>query len=343
MHAVDLMRARGGAAQLVVWLGDRLLLDEAVGGTPDDLFWTFSAGKPFTALAVHGLAERGDLVLTEPVARYWPEFAANGKDGITIQHVLQHRSGLYAARGVLLDGLGMADWDRSVRAIERARPKWPAGDGPAYQVVSYGFILGELIRRVTGEPVGDYLDRWLFQPLGMRDTYLGLPDEAWPRRVPIRSRGALGRASAAFFNRRTVRQAVVPAAGVSTTARDLARFYRMMLNDGELDGVRVVRPATIAAAVTPSSDGEVDRVVKLPMRWANGFQLGGTEAGRADGLARPMGRLSPAAFGHNGSNCCIGWADPDRSVVFAYTSDLLVPGHDGARHMAAVADAVLDV
>ncbi|NUT02455.1 MAG: beta-lactamase family protein [Hamadaea sp.] len=343
MHAVELMRGRGGAAQLVVWRDDRLLLDEAVGCAPDALFWAFSASKPFVAAAVHLLRERSQLRLTDRVADHWPEFAANGKAAITIEDVLQHRSGLYAARSVLRDGLGMASWDRSVRAIEQARPKWPAGTGPAYQVVSFGFILGELIRRVSGDPVDTFLTREFFRPLGMSDTYLGVPDAAWPRHVPIRSRGALGRASAAFFNRRAIRQAVVPAAGISTTARDLARFYRMLLNGGELDGVRVLRPSTIADALAPSSEGAIDRVVKLPMRWANGFQLGGTETGRKDAAARPMGRLSPAAFGHNGSNCCIGWADPAHSVVFAYTSDLLLPGHDGARHLAAVADAVLDV
>jgi len=341
VHPVDLLTARGGAAQLVVWRDGRLVVDEAVGCAPDALFWTFSAGKPFTALAVHLLAERGRLDLDEPVAEYWPEFGANGKDRITIRHVLQHRSGLYAARSVLRDGLAMTSWARSVRAIETAKPRWAAGEGPAYQVVSYGFLLGELIRRISGEPVDEFLAREFFEPLGLRDTYLGLPDAQWPRHVPVRSRGAMGRASAAFFNRRAVRQSVVPAAGISTTARDLARFYRMVLGGGELDGVRVLRPETIAEACRPSSDGEVDRVVKLPMRWSNAFQLGGTDSGA--GRARPMGRLSPAAFGHNGSNCCIAWADPSRAVVFAYTSVWLIPGHDGARHLAAVADAALDV
>jgi CubicO group peptidase (beta-lactamase class C family) len=340
VSAVDLVKARGGAAQLVVWRDGQPVIDDAIGCAPDALFWTFSAGKPFTALAVHLLAERGLLDLDEPLARHWPEFAANGKGAITVRHVLQHRSGLYAARGVLMDGLGMTDWERSVRAVESAQPKWPAGEGPAYQVVSYGFILGELVRRVTGGPIADFLTRELFTPLGLRDTYLGLPDVAWPRHVPIRGRGAMGRASAAFFNRRAVRQSVVPAAGISTTARDLARFYRMVLGGGELDGVRVLRSETIAEACQPSSDGEVDRVVKLPMRWSNAFQLGGTDS---PGRVRPIGRLSPAAFGHNGSNCCIAWADPSRAVVFAYVTDLLLPGQDGTRHLAAVADAALEV
>jgi CubicO group peptidase (beta-lactamase class C family) len=136
-----------------------------------------------------------------------------------------------------------------------------------------------------------------------------------------------------------MRQAIVPAAGISTTARDLARFYRMLLGGGDLDGVRILRPETIAQARQPSSDGEIDRVVRLPIRWSSGFQLG---AAAGTGRALPMGRHSDAsAFGHNGSNCCIGWADPSRRLAFAYLTDLLLPGRAGAEHLSAVADAVL--
>jgi CubicO group peptidase (beta-lactamase class C family) len=147
-------------------------------------------------------------------------------------------------------------------------------------------------------------------------------------------------AGRALFNRRRTREAVIPAAGVSTTARDLARFYDMLLRGGELDGVRVVRPDTVAEARRPSSDGEVDRLIRLPIRWAQGFQLGGPGSER--GWRRPLGQRSSAlAFGHNGSNCCIGWADPTRGIAFAYLTNLLVPGHSGARHLSDVADAVL--
>jgi CubicO group peptidase (beta-lactamase class C family) len=174
----------------------------------------------------------------------------------------------------------------------------------------------------------------------LRDTHLGLSGSLWPRHVPVRARGAAAVAGVAFFNRRRTRRAVIPAAGVSTTARDLARFYQALLNGGELDGARVLDGATVRAARQPSSDGEVDRFIRLPIRWAEGFQLGGP--GEEGGWRRPMGRLSsPLTFGHNGSNCCIGWADPTRGIAFAYLTNLLVPGHDGARHLSDVADAVL--
>ncbi|BCB77423.1 lipase LipE [Phytohabitans flavus] len=336
---LDLVRRWGATAQLCVIKDGRVVIDEAVGCAPDALFWIFSTSKPYVALLVHLLAERGALSLDEPVAAYWPEFGERGKGGITVRQVLQHRAGLPVARSVVGDALAMTDWRRSVRALEAARPRYAPGDVPAYHLLSYGFLLGEVARRVGGAPVDALLRTELLDPLGLGDTHLGLPDRLWSRRVPVR--GVSGaRVSAAYFNRRTTRRAVVPAAGVSATARDVARFYQMLLDGGTLDGVRVLAPGTIEAARRPSSEGEVDRFLRLRIRWSQGFQLGGPADEPAS--SRPMGRgSSPLTFGHNGSNCCLAWADPTRRIAFAYLTNLLLPGHDGARHQAAVSDAVL--
>ncbi len=258
--------------------------------------------------------------------------------------MLQHRGGLPVARTMARDALAMTDWDASVRAIERATPRYPPGQFPAYHVLSYGFILGEVVRRATGTSVRDFVRTELLEPLGMRDTYLGLPTELWPRHVPVRGRGAAELATQLVINRRATRQAVIPAASVSATARDLARLYQALLNGGELDGIRVLRAETISGARTPSSDGETDRYLKLPVRWAEGFQLGGERkaAARLGGGNGPMGRLaSRSAFGHNGSYVCIGWADPEREVAVGYVTSLLVSRSAGAAHMAAVSDAIL--
>jgi CubicO group peptidase (beta-lactamase class C family) len=188
--------------------------------------------------------------------------------------------------------------------------------------------------------VADVLAAEFLGPLGLRDTHLGLPGELWPRHVPIRGRGPAGRISEAFVNRRATRRAVIPAAGISTTARDLARFYQALLGGGRLDGVQILEPATIEQARQPSSDGEVDRFLRLPIRWSQGFQLGG--ASREPAAHRPMGRLaSPQAFGHNGSNCCIGWADPVHRLVFVYLTDRLARSDEGARHLGSVSDAII--
>ncbi len=342
--AVALAAARGCPAQLCVIHRGQVVLDEALRCPPDSLFFLFSASKPLTALLVHLLAERGELTLDDPVARYWPEFGQRGKEAITIRQVLRHRSGLPVARSMAADALAMTDWTTSVRALERAAPAYPPGQVPAYHVLSYGFLLGELVQRVTGTPVRDFLQAELLGPLGLRDTHLGLPADQWTRHVPVSGRGPAELATRLMINRRSVRQAVIPAASVSATARDLARLYQALLNGGELGGVRVLRPETILAAMRPSSDLETDRYLKLPVRWSEGFQLGGERGGRArlGGRFSPMGqRSSPLSFGHNGSYVCIGWADPQRQLAVAYLTGRLVSRAAGARHMAAVSDAIL--
>jgi CubicO group peptidase (beta-lactamase class C family) len=314
------------------------------GCSADALFFLFSASKPVVALAVHLLAERGVLALDEPVARYWPAFAQRRKDAIAIRHVLQHRSGLPVARSFVRDALVMTDWDASVRALEQARPRYPPGQVPAYHVLSYGFILGELVRSVTGAPVQDFIAADLLVPLGLRDTCLGLPSDQWSRRVPVRGRGSAELATQVVINRPATRQAVIPAASVSTTARDLARLYQVLLNSGELDGVRVLAAETVRGATSPSSDGELDRYLKLPVRWSAGFQLGGERkaSSRMGGGPGPMGALaSRTAFGRNGSYVCLGWADPERQIAFGYVTARLVNRRMGAAHMAAISDAVL--
>nr|BFE57165.1 lipase LipE [Dactylosporangium thailandense] len=333
-------RERGGASQLVVVRDGVVVLDRAYGCDPGALFWLFSTSKPYLALLVHRLIERGALGLDDPIVRHWPAFEANGKGAITVRHVLQHRSGLPVARSTARDALAMTDWDASVRALERARARFPAGEGPAYQYLSFGFLLGELVRRVTGEPVEESLAAGLLRPLGLRDTFLGLPGPEWHRHVPIHGRGAGPRAAAAFINRRATRRAVIPAAGVSATARDIAVLYEALVRGGSLGGVRLLRPETLAVATTPTSDGTVDAHIGLPIRWSHGFQLGGPGL---DALRpRPMGRTSsPDAFGHNGSNVCVAWADPSRRLVTVYLTNLLGPREPAAAAQNAISETVL--
>jgi CubicO group peptidase (beta-lactamase class C family) len=339
-QALDLVQARGGAAQLCVVREGQVVLNRAVGCPADALFWIFSASKPFVALLVHLLAQRGELSLDDRVAEHWPRFGQHGKESVTIRQALQHRAGLPVARSATRDALAMPHWDKAVRNVEQAHLSWPPGEVPAYHYISYGFILGELIHQVTGVGVRDFLSAEFLGPLGLRDTHLGLPGSLWSRHVPLRGRGPAARVTQVFVNRRTTRQAVIPAAGVSTTARDIARFYEALLRGGELDGVRVLEAATIEEARRPSSHGELDRFLGLPIRWSQGFQLGGPAKGRTP--TDPMGRLSsPQTFGHNGSNCCIAWADPERDLVFVYLTDLLTTGHEGARNLGAVADAII--
>lgn len=339
-RVMELVAARGAAAQLCVIFRGRILIDRSFGCADDALFWTFSACKPYTALLVHMLAERARISLDDPVSDYWPEFARHGKGGITIRHVLQHRTGLFSARIPFGDALAMTNWRRSIRRIEDALPSWPPGVAPAYQALSYGFILGELLHRITGSPIQELLAAELLDPLRARDTYLGLAGSHWQRHVPISARGLAGLIPQAFLNRRSTRSAVIPSAGMSTTARDLATFYLMLLRGGSIHGRQILDSAIIEQARTPSSNGEIDRCMKTPVRWSQGFQLGGPRP--APYAASAFGSLSSRqTFGHNGSNCCIGWADPDRDLVLAYLTNRLNGRKPDRAHQAAVADALL--
>lgn len=326
-RAVALVESRGVPAQLCVLRAGEVVVDVALNCRPDALFWLFSASKPFAALMVHELAARGALALDDPVADHWPGFAAHGKAGVTVRHVLQHRSGVAFARGLVGDVLAMPHWDRAIRAVEAARPRWPPGAVPAYHYLTYGFILGELVRRVSGVPVPVFLREALLDPLGLADTHLGLGDELWPRHTPIRAAVPVR----AYLNRRTTWRAVIPGAGVTTTARDLAAFYQATL-DGRVDVTEAVRPST--------TDGEVDRVLRLPIRWAQGFQLGGrTDATPA---RQPLGvDSSRAAYGHNGSYACLGWADPTRQLAVGYVTSTFPVTDQAVAHMGRVSDALL--
>jgi CubicO group peptidase (beta-lactamase class C family) len=317
----------------------RTVLDRSFGCRPDALFWTFSAGKPFTALVVHRLAEQGVLELDAPVARYWPEFGRVGKEGVTVLQVLQHRAGFGGVR-VLGDAAVMTDWGRAVHRIERARPAWAPGTDPGYSPIAAGFALGELVQRVTHRRLAEVLTEQILSPLGLADTSLGLTPHRLRRAVPVRGTGALGRLVAAVVNRPAVRRAPIPAGGISTTADDLARFYRMLLAGGRLGRTRIVSPTTLARALEPPPDARLDRVAWYPIRWTPGFQLGGPRA--VPGTVSPMGaESSPRAFGHNGSNCCIAWADPDRDLVFVHLTDRVGWPLPDLRYHASVADRVL--
>jgi CubicO group peptidase (beta-lactamase class C family) len=316
-----LIERPGVAAQLCVLSDGETVLERSVGVAPDTPFLLFSAGKPLTAMLVHRLAAQGALGLDDPVARHWPEFAGRGKDAVTIRHVLQHRSGVPYGKSLPRDAVLAPDWGRSVRALAGARPRYAAGAVPAYHVLSYGFLLGEVVQRVTGEPFREVLRREVLRPLGMTRTRLGGPGPS----VPLVGAGI----RRVLFNQGFFREAPIPAATMFSTARDLALFYQAMLDD----------PAC-ARARTPSSDGAVDRVLRLHMRWSEGFQLGGPVGGPP--RHRAMGRLSdPMTFGHNGSNACVGWADPGRRLVVTYLTNRLEGTASGSPHQSEVSDAVL--
>ncbi|MDR2381437.1 MAG: beta-lactamase family protein [Bifidobacteriaceae bacterium] len=327
---------RGGVYSLVALRGGEVVAEWRRGCAPDSLFYCFSATKPVTAMAVHLLAERGQLDLDRPIAAYWPRYAQRGKAGITARQVLTHRAGVPVSFGHPAIDLALTgNWDWSVRAAERVRPRYVPGQVVAYHVVSFGFILGELIQRVSGRPVEQFVAEELFEPLAM-DAFLRLPAAEFGRAVPVRSRGG-NVVSPLFVNHPAFRGAVAPAASMHTTARSLAAFYQMLLRGGVApDGRRLFEPSTVEAALTVSAGGPVDRTLHQRQRYGQGFQLGGLP-----GVVRGIGTVSPpSAFGHNGSAVCGAWAEPDRNLVFVYLSNTTQLIRPGLRFAAALSDAV---
>jgi CubicO group peptidase (beta-lactamase class C family) len=346
---VEAQRAKGLAgAQLVVLRRGQIALDRYFGiadratqrpVTPESLFLIYSASKPYSALLIQLLAAEGVVSLDAAVAAYWPEFGAHDKGDITLRHVLQHRAGLPVA--ALAELRALPDWGRSIARIAQARLRTPPGAVVAYQPFAQGFILGEVARRVTGSPVERLLTGRFFDPLGLRDTFLGLPDTAWDRRVTVYPAGGLAeRVNALVFNRRRYRRAVVPSATISATARDVARFYEMLRRGGELDGVRVAPQSAIVETRRISADNELDRTIGWRVRWAQGFHLGGNVGPHE--LGRIMGAQSSLeAFGHNGNACCSAWADPTRELVFVYLTNQLLSLTDGVQAHGELSDLAL--
>ncbi len=328
-------------AQLVVLLDGEPVLDRAMGCSRDDLFWLFSAGKPYLAVLVRRLVQDGVLDIDQPVAAYWPEFGAHGKEKVTVRDVLRHRSGVSTAGNPFLDAAFMPQWDWSLQRLVKARPRNLEPGRTAYGFVSFGFILGEVVQRVTGRPLPEVMRELVLEPLRTRDTYLGLPPGEVRRAVMLRAADVRFAAPSAFVNHPHVRSAVIPAAGVSATARDVATFYETLRRGGTWGDRRLLDADAVAAMLVPTSGDHKDLFTGTYIRWSEGFQLGGprvdpTEVSALGGLS------SPSAFGHNGSDVCIGWADPSRGLVFAYLTGCFGDLHHNLRHLADVADAVLD-
>lgn len=338
--AWDLVTSRRMPAQLVVLLDGEPVFDRAMGCGRDDLFWLFSAGKPYLAVLVRGLAEDGLLDLDEPVAGYWPEFGAHGKETVTVRDVLRHRSGVSTAGNPFWDAAFMPQWDWSLQRLVHARPHHLEPGRTAYGFVSFGFILGEVVQRVTGRPLPEVLRERVLDPLGVSDTYLGLPPDQAGRAVMLRPSDVRFAAPSAFVNLPHVRSAVIPAAGISATARDVATFYETMRRGGSWDGRQLLAPASVARMLLPTSEAHRDLFTGTYIRWSEGFQLGGPRVDPAEVSA--MGSLSsPLTFGHNGSDVCIGWADPTRRLVLAYLTGCFGDLHRNLGHLAEVADSVI--
>jgi CubicO group peptidase (beta-lactamase class C family) len=287
-----------------------------------------SLAKSMCALCTHILIDRGLVDFDAPVARYWPEFAAAGKAGVLVRHVLSHTCGViycdHAPPG------SWFDWSAHIRALERQAPAWEPGTQGAYNSINIGFILGEIVRRVTGKSVGTFLREAVTERLGA-DYAIGLrPDEIKrvsdmhpnPKNTFFQIAGddstPLGRAfrsapkTGYFQNCREIREIEMPSFGGHGNARAMARIYAMLAGDGEIDGMRILSAVAVARASQLVWEGDCI-MTQRRIRMGYGFM-------HNEPNTVPMGE-NMKAFGHTGTGGAFAWCDRDRNLSFAYCTN----------------------
>jgi CubicO group peptidase (beta-lactamase class C family) len=312
--------------ELVVdaWAG---LADTATGRLVDGdtLFPVFSVSKGITATLIHQLVERGLVSYETRIAEVWPAFGAHGKAEIRVRHALAHTAGLpYMPQGV---GLGdLAHWETMCAAIAELTPVSPPGTEFVYHAVTFGWLLGEVARRVDGRPFPQMLAEEICRPLGMTDLYVGIPDAAAPRvalledaeevrtnfvppddTLPQSVPGWMQPLSA-MMNRPDARRTCLPASNGIMSARALARHYAALLPGG-VAGVELLPPARVRQAIGVRATGAVG----APL----GYHHLGDAAARA-------GRLP--VFGHGGHGGSLGCADPEYRLAVGFTKNRCTAG-----------------
>lgn len=326
----------GGETVVDLWAG----VADKDGQQPwhsDTILNLFSCTKTFTAVTALQLVAEGKLDLDAPVARYWPEFAAAGKDKITLRHLLSHQAGLPALRQ-MLPAEALYDWQAMTTALAAEQPWWALGEGHGYAPITYGWLVGEVLRRVEGRGPGESIVARTATPLGL-DFHVGLADEEFARVAIIsRGKGNLGDAAAqrllktmmsepaamstrAFTNPPSImistnkpewRRMQQPAANGHGNARSLAGFYSGLL-DGQLLDSALLSELTREHAV-----GD-DKTLLTRTRFGLGCMLDQPD------VANATYGMGPRAFGHPGAGGSIGFADPERDVAFAFVTNNLGP------------------
>lgn len=339
--------AEVGAAVAVI-VGGRMVVDlwaghaDAALSRPwqrDTIVNVFSTTKGLTAVCAHRLADQGLLDIDAPVAKYWPEFAQAGKNEIPVRYLLSHRAGLPGVRKMLPVGAAY-DWEVMTSALAAEEPWWEPGTKHGYHALTYGYLVGEVVRRISGQSVGTYFRKEIAEPLGL-DCHIGLseeydarPAEMLPMPPPEGEGNPIAKALSdpesmtfkAFasppdlmlpgtVNSRAWRAAEIPAANGHTDARSLARLYGALAQGGELDGYEVLTLEAIDRARVEQSHGEDAVLFGLPSRFGLGFMLD-----------LPENRIVPQGdmFGHPGAGGSIGFGDPEAGIGFGYVMNKMI-------------------
>jgi CubicO group peptidase (beta-lactamase class C family) len=350
---------KDGAKVVDLWGG---VADETTGRpwVEDSLQLVFSTTKGATAVCANILVQRGELDLDAPVVTYWPEFGANGKENIPVRWLLSHRAGLPVVDNAPSPEELLA-WDPMIKLLSDQAPVWEPGTAHGYHALTYGWLVGEVVRRISGKSLGTFFADEVARPLGL-DFWIGLPAAQESRVSPLVTGGfgaqnididlsalpdEIREVAEAFinpdslvnralfvskppleFNSPEVHAAEIPAANGITDARSLARMYAGLIGNG-VDGVRLFSDDTVAAVSTEQSNGP-DKVLFAPTRFGLGFFLHSAFA--------PLGQ--EGAFGHAGAGGSLGFADPKAGIGFGYVMNKMQQGLAGDPRTLGLIDAV---
>lgn len=287
--------------------------------TPDTPICLFSASKAITAMLIHHLVELGEISLNDRVTRFFPNYGRHGKQRTTLAHLLTHRAGIPRIEEDV-EPETLFEPGRIMELLCRAQPRG-LGRRQSYHALTGGFILGEVVERVTGEALNTVLDRVIRRPLGMEHFRFGLegPDAAENVVTGLKNAGLLDRYMrhavgtgleevVQLSNDPRFRDVVIPAGNLYATAEEAGRFYQMLLNGGEWQGQQVFRPETVQRAIAPvNRRPRLDHTLLFPLRYSHGFMLG-------ERFFSLYGPGTPQAFGHLGFITIITWADPQRAL-----------------------------
>jgi len=321
---VDLWAGHADAARTRPW-------------TRDTIVNIASSTKGLTSICAHRLVDRGLLDLDAPVARYWPEFAQAGKSTLPVHHLLSHRAGLPAIAAPLPTE-AVYDWDVMTRALAAQAPWWEPGTKHGYHAFTFGWLVGEVVRRIHGKSLGTFWREEVAEPLGL-DCHIGLPEEHEGRvaefipmaqaaqdaetelitHAPEMTQKALGNPpkTVADMNTRAWRRAEIPAGNATTNARALARIYGALARGGEIEGVRVMSARGVDRARAEQASGPDAVLFGMPTRFALGFVL----------PPEGMGALSrKPIFGHPGAGGSFAFADTEARVGFGYVMNQMGTG-----------------
>ena len=335
---------RHPGATLAVYRYGQLVLDLQGGSadveagvpvTPETMFVLYSSTKPLTATCLHLLWERGKFAWDDSVSEYWPEFARNGKDEVTVRQILTHQGG-FPDTPSHMTWDKWSDWDAVVHAMEEVRLDYAPGRVIAYHPRNFGWVIGELVRRIDGRPFEQFLREEITGPLGVsEDVHVGLPESMLGRVSRLYAMEDCDRpVQVTTYNRPEVHLSVQPAGGGIATASGLARYFAMMGSGGTLDGVTTLRPDTVKEVTKPQVEG-FDHTLERQVQRSLGMSL-------ADPRTAAPGHEDLRTFGHGGSGTSVGWANPDNGLAVAYITNGFRAEATNTPRLAAVSQAVLD-